>query len=67
MTQNLAFRGASVGREPGIHNPGAAEYGCRIRATQVGPSRLGLVQTPIPGKPEIGGAPRNDEHWAVVR
>jgi hypothetical protein len=28
----LSFRGAAEGREPGIHNPGAAEYGFRARS-----------------------------------
>ena len=27
----LSFRGAAKGREPGIHNPSAAEYGFRAR------------------------------------
>jgi hypothetical protein len=31
-----------------------------VRATQVGYSGLGLHKLPISGKPEIGGAPRND-------
>ncbi len=40
----------------------ARGYGFRARATQVGFSRLGylLLMMPISGKPEIGGAPRND-------
>ena len=28
----LSFRGAASGREPGIHSPGAAEYGFRVRS-----------------------------------
>src|SRR5262249_41536607 len=35
-------------------------YGFRAPATQVGFSRLGHALTPISGKPEIGGRPRND-------
>ena len=31
MNELLSFRGAAEGREPGIHNPGAAEYGLRVR------------------------------------
>jgi hypothetical protein len=30
-------------------------------ATQVGCCRLGQIEIPISGKPEIGAAPRNDE------
>ena len=35
-------------------------YGFRARATQVGYRRVGQHKAPISGKPEIGGAPRND-------
>jgi len=31
ITINRSFRGATEGREPGIHNPGAAAYGFRAR------------------------------------
>jgi hypothetical protein len=34
---SLSFRGTREAREPGIHSPGAAEYGFRARA--VGASR----------------------------
>ena len=34
---SLSFRGAAGGREPGIHNPGAAEY--RFRARRFAASR----------------------------
>jgi hypothetical protein len=37
------------------------ENGFRVRATQVGYSGLGRYESPISGRPEIGGAPRNDE------
>src|SRR6266851_4907278 len=39
----------------------ALDYRFRARATQVGYSRLGRYLVPISGKPEIGGAPRNDD------
>jgi hypothetical protein len=31
INANSSFRGAAEGREPGIHSPGAAEYGFRAR------------------------------------
>jgi len=37
---SASFRGAAEGREPGIHNPGASEYGFRVRELR---SRPGMT------------------------
>ena len=55
-----SFRGASGARGPGIHTPQRWLWIPGSRHTQVGYSRLGHIKSPISGKPEIGGAPRND-------
>jgi hypothetical protein len=36
MKLSLSFRGATAGREPGIHNPSAAEYGFRLSRFALG-------------------------------
>ena len=49
---DLSFRGAAAGREPEIHNPGAAEYGFRARRQQRVYARLRRAMA----------ASRNDEY-----
>ncbi len=60
MTRSAVIPGRREAASPESISTGRG-YGFRTHATQVGSSRLGHVWTPISGKPEIGGASRNDD------
>src|SRR5581483_3260202 len=45
---NWSFRGAAAGREPGLHKPGAAEYGFRARSLRSRPGMTENMETLVP-------------------